>query len=147
MKNIHILIVDDTELNRSITGTMLEDWTKLNETVILHVEEAVNGIEAIERYKNNLEIEKSFQIILMDYFMPYKNGFETAKEIREIHWAHAKKPVTILGYSEEYFVKMACPTAEDTVGLSYFDDFLHKLPTEMALFMKIENCISTQKRN
>ena len=37
--------------------------------------EAMNGIEATEKFEENLKNGKMFDLILMDLYMPHKNGF------------------------------------------------------------------------
>lgn len=69
-----VLIVDDNDNNRMILERMLE----ILQIACVH---AKNGLEAV------LLIEKRdehFDAVLMDYHMPFMNGLETAKQIREV---------------------------------------------------------------
>lgn len=72
LSNLNILVVDDTELNRSIFYDLL--YSKENN---INVFLAENGEKAIEKCKENI-----FDIIIMDLQMPVLNGFETTKKIR-----------------------------------------------------------------
>ena len=47
-------------------------------------EVAMNGIEATEKFEEYLKKEKMFDIILMDIYMPLKNGFQASSEIRKL---------------------------------------------------------------
>jgi PAS domain S-box-containing protein len=66
------LIVDDNENNRLILRQML----KLKN---IEVEEAANGFEALQL----LARQNQYDVILMDYHMPYMDGLETIRKIRE----------------------------------------------------------------
>jgi PAS domain S-box-containing protein len=66
------LIVDDNDNNRLILRQML----KLKD---IEVEEASNGFEALQL----LARQNHYDVILMDYHMPYMDGIETIRKIRE----------------------------------------------------------------
>ncbi|WP_200977581.1 PAS domain S-box protein [Echinicola sp. 20G] len=68
----NVLIVDDNDNNRMILERMLA--LRGIETA-----QAKNGFEAIQKL---IDGEK-FDVILMDYHMPYMNGIETIRKIRE----------------------------------------------------------------
>ncbi|GGF40126.1 PAS domain-containing hybrid sensor histidine kinase/response regulator [Echinicola rosea] len=68
-----VLIVDDNDNNRMILERMLS--LRGIESI-----QAKNGFEALQK----LVEEGRFDVILMDYHMPYMNGIETIRKIREI---------------------------------------------------------------
>ena len=68
-----ILIVDDEDLVRSSTGSMLED---IGCTII----EANSGVEALEHIQANPRIGA----VVTDYAMPGMTGVQLAREIRKI---------------------------------------------------------------
>jgi PAS domain S-box-containing protein len=70
-----ILIAEDEEVNYIFLETLLHDSIKLDCT-LLH---AKNGNEAIEICKEN----KAISLVLMDIKMPYLNGYEATKIIKE----------------------------------------------------------------
>ncbi|NHE58226.1 response regulator [Cyclobacterium plantarum] len=67
-----VLVVDDNENNRLI----LKEMFSLKK---IHMEEAVNGFDALQKIENNGD----FDAVLMDLNMPYMDGLETTKKIRE----------------------------------------------------------------
>lgn len=69
-----ILIVDDSELNRSILSEILEDYEIL---------EAVNGEEAILKIS---EYEDKIDLILLDIVMPKVDGFEVLAKMNQTGW-------------------------------------------------------------
>jgi PAS domain S-box-containing protein len=94
-----VLITDDNDNNRLILKQML--GLKDIQTV-----EAKNGIEALQILSSG----EQFDAILMDYHMPYMDGLETIKKIRESFDNALKEQPIILLYSssdDERIVK-AC---------------------------------------
>lgn len=82
------LIIDDNENNRIILEQTLKNWNISSET-------AENGISAIDIIKNN----QDFDVIICDYHMPYLDGLETIKMIREALLLNTKKMPIILLHS------------------------------------------------
>lgn len=95
----NILIVDDNANNRFI----LQDMLALKQ---IRVEHARNGIDALEK----LATHSKYDVILMDYHMPYMDGIETVKNIRQKLQLHANIQPVILLYSttEDDNIKQAC---------------------------------------
>ncbi len=75
-----VLIVDDNANNRMILKLLLEDYEEENNTADFSIEEAGDGLEAIDKCKNG-----NFDIVLMDIMMPKMDGIEATKIIRENH--------------------------------------------------------------
>ena len=81
LKGLHILLVEDNELNMEIAELMF--W---NEGAV--VTKAWNGQEAVEIFKKSRPGE--IDVILMDIMMPVMNGYEVAKIIRSMGREDAK---------------------------------------------------------
>ena len=73
LKGMHVLLVEDNEINMEIASSMLE-------AVGIEVVKAYDGIEAIREYVNH-DIDY-FGAILMDVMMPRLNGLDAARKIR-----------------------------------------------------------------
>jgi CheY-like chemotaxis protein len=73
MKNISILIVDDSENFRDLITEFLNQQTEVGE-----VKTASSGKEAI-----NLLDKFTTDVVLMDIVMPEMNGFEASEHIRK----------------------------------------------------------------
>jgi two-component system, sensor histidine kinase len=71
IKGLHILVVDDNELNRDLAGMMLE-----RDHVVAT---AANGMEALATLAS-----RSFDVILMDVQMPVMDGLSATAIIRSI---------------------------------------------------------------
>lgn len=68
---MHILIVDDEELIRSVIKDYIEEEH-------FTCDEAENGEEAIELAENN-----NYDLIIMDIMMPHMDGYQALKEIKK----------------------------------------------------------------
>lgn len=71
--DLHILVVEDNELNLEIAVFSLE-------AAGLNVSTAINGLEAVRLFEKSKPYE--YDIILMDIMMPVMNGLDAAKAIR-----------------------------------------------------------------
>ena len=69
-KNVRVLLVDDNDLNREVEKALLEP-------LALIIDEAANGIEAI-----NMAKETPYDLIFMDSHMPLMDGEEATRNIR-----------------------------------------------------------------
>jgi PAS domain S-box-containing protein len=83
-----VLVVDDNQNNRTIVSQML--LLKQIETV-----EAKNGLEALQL----LSAGREFDLIIMDYKMPYMDGLETIKKIRDNFDTEGNEQPVIMLYS------------------------------------------------
>jgi CheY-like chemotaxis protein len=70
-KDKKILLVDDQDLNRKLTGKYLERYGAI-------INHAVNGLDALEQAQKN-----NYDLILMDIEMPIMDGLESVIEIRK----------------------------------------------------------------
>ncbi|WP_170312652.1 PAS domain S-box protein [Spirosoma agri] len=101
----NVLIVDDNENNRLILRQMF----LLKQ---IGVDEASNGFEALQLLAKN----KSYDLILMDYHMPYMDGLETIGKIRANFADTTDKQAIILLHSssdDEHLMR-----ASETLAIS-----------------------------
>ena len=70
-KKLKVLVTEDEAINRMYITTILErnGWD---------IDEAADGLEAIDYIKNN-----SYDVVLMDISMPRLNGIDATLQIRE----------------------------------------------------------------
>lgn len=73
LTDLHILVVEDNELNLEIAVFSLE-------AAGLNVSTAINGLEAVRLFEKSKPYE--YDIILMDIMMPVMNGLDAANAIR-----------------------------------------------------------------
>lgn len=91
-----LLIVEDEALERSALRTIIERQFKN----IKLLPDATNGIEAIERVRENVP-----NIILMDIKMPDMNGFETLSKILKI--TPNVRPIVLTAHSKFEYAQKA----------------------------------------
>lgn len=82
---IKILLVEDNDLSRKM---MFYTFKRIN----LFTDEAVDGFEAVKK-----SCQKSYDVVLMDLFMPGIDGYEATSQIREWERVNDRKPVVIIG--------------------------------------------------
>jgi len=102
LSGLHILLVDDNELNLEIAREILE-MSGAN------VMTADNGDRAIEIFKNSGT--KEYDLILLDVMMPKKDGLQTARELRQLTHPDSKT-VPIVALSANAFDEDVVATRE-----------------------------------
>ncbi len=92
-RNINILVMDDEEIIRDVASSMLN-------LLGYNVELAVNGEEAIDKYKAYMEKGKKFDLVIMDLTIPGAiGGKETIREIKKLD--SSVKAIVSSGYSTD----------------------------------------------
>ncbi len=84
LSHLHVLIVDDNQLNLTLASALLENK-------IAHAIAVQSGKEALQQLK-----QESFDIILMDLEMPDMSGIETTHEIRQSRYCAHDIPIIAL---------------------------------------------------
>lgn len=119
-----VLIVDDEELIRNI----IKEYC-LNEGYTIY--EAIDGLEAIDVFKKNMDID----IIVLDVMMPNLDGYTAYKEIKNIR----NVPTIILSARSEEYDKLA--------GFSLgVDDYLTKPFSPRELIARIKAILKRDNR-
>ncbi len=95
LRGVHILLVEDNELNVYVAKTILEQLSAI-------VAVARNGQDAVSRFATTPEY--FFDVILMDVHMPVMNGLEATKAIRALDRADAAT-VPIIAMTADAFDK------------------------------------------
>lgn len=75
---LNVLVVDDDQAQRLTVRSALDGTKKFN------VEEAFDGVNALEKVKAAAEAQKPYDIIVLDVDMPRLNGLQALKQIKEI---------------------------------------------------------------
>ncbi|MDO6790319.1 ATP-binding protein [Tamlana sp. 1_MG-2023] len=117
--NLNILLVEDNMVSMMYAKKLLEKH-------VTKIEEATNGIEAIEKVKQN----KAINLVLLDLEMPKMNGFKAIEHIKKI-----RPDISVIAFtanipSTEFVSKL------DNLG---FDDILSKPFNKEALFTVLKN--------
>lgn len=83
-QNIRILLVEDNEIAQRLVLLTIKKLGVLCDL-------ASNGQQAVE-----MHFQKSYDIILMDMYMPILDGLEATRQIREMEKTTGNKPVYIV---------------------------------------------------
>jgi CheY-like chemotaxis protein len=89
-RNLKILIVDDSNLTRKI----LHRWLKQLE--VEKIEEATNGLEAVQMVLASIEQAEPFNVVLLDYVMPALTGPLAVERMRSMGYQGLVLGVTAL---------------------------------------------------
>ena len=73
-----VLIVDDSDLQADITASILEDLGITNMT------KAINGLDALEHFREALHSGDAYSLVFLDIVMPEMDGQEALKRMRAL---------------------------------------------------------------
>ncbi len=120
ISELRILIAEDNVINVMVIKKILDQWG-------CHYSIANNGLEALEMVKTG-----AFDVVLMDIHMPVMDGFEAAREIREI--ANVKiSQIKIIALTASSDVDI-----QQSFSFTYLDDYLTKPFSPALLKEKLE---------
>ncbi len=127
-----ILVVDDTSFNLKIMKLLLDETG-------IHIDTATSGDEALELVKEN-----TYDIIFMDYNMPYMDGAETTRMIRG--YADEENDADkSLYYSDVPIIALTGDTLEESKDVfisSGMNDFVEKPVSKIMLFKNIAEMVA-----
>ncbi|KAF7591677.1 hypothetical protein BBP40_001255 [Aspergillus hancockii] len=110
-KNIHVLIVDDNDVNLKILATFMRKIGCSYET-------ATNGLAALEKYK---ACAGRFEYVLMDISMPIMDGIVSSSKIREYEEQNALPRAAIMAVTG-----VASSAMQQQAFAAGIDDYLVK---------------------
>ena len=120
IRNLKILIVDDVRIDSIVLAkAILPKIEGIGWKEILYAE---NGIEAIEAYKRNPDLD----LILMNIQMPKMDGYESTRQIR-----YFNKEVIIIASTETAFEYV-----REKIKDAGFSDYIRK-PIDKSLLQKL----------
>jgi PAS domain S-box-containing protein len=112
---LRLLIVDDHPVNRKVLSRQLG---KLN----IAVDISENGLDALNKYKTH-----NYDLIITDCNMPEMDGYELARQIRQVEKSKHLKRIPIIAWTAN-----ALPDARENVIQAGMDDILVK-PSDLYL--------------
>jgi signal transduction histidine kinase/CheY-like chemotaxis protein len=104
LEGVRILIAEDNKVNMSIAKRFMTKWG-------IQVDEAVNGVEAVERFRNG-----SYDLMLIDLEMPEMDGPSALREIRRFN-----RNVPAMAFTAAVYDNM-----ENDLMKKGFVDYIHK---------------------
>jgi len=126
LRGLHVLVVDDNAIVRSILQHQLQSFQ-------LNVETADSGEEAMEVLARAAE-SKPYDLILMDWYMPGMDGIETTRKIKkDLRLNHVPLIIMLTAFGREEVKK----EAED----AEINGFLLKPANPSMLFDTIMNVL------
>ncbi len=107
-----ILVVDDHPVNMLFARKLLRTMG------FTRIDEAVNGLEALQKLGND---DKNYDLVLMDCQMPEMDGFEACRKIREREQAEGQERVPVIAMTAH-----AMEGDRDLCLQAGMDDYLSK---------------------
>lgn len=126
LSGLNILLVEDNTVNQQIAYELLSSQG-------IEVDIANNGTEAIDSFLHN---KRKYDVILMDLQMPYMDGFEATKYIKDI-----KKQVPVIAMTARIM-----PEEKEKCYAVGMDDHITKPIDPYVLFTTIEKWINPTRR-
>ena len=120
-KKLKLLYVEDNQESRALTLIVLNE---LFDDVVV----AVDGVDALEKFKsNNIAKEnKAFDLTISDISMPYMDGLELSKAIKDIDYNH---PIILLTALTQINV------LKEAIDIGV-DSFINKPLEDMDIFLQ-----------
>ena len=100
LRGRHILIVDDNDIARQVLQDMLEGMT-------FKVSQASGGERALEMITEADNSGNPFEVVFLDWRMPFMDGIETAHKIRNLRIRRQPHMAMITAYGREEIIREA----------------------------------------
>lgn len=132
MRKETILIVDDSEMNRSILADMLGESYE-----IIEAEDGVQALEVLHRMHTVLDL------VLLDIVMPKMDGFEVLEIMNQNHWIDDIPVVMVSAESGSSQVERAYEMGVTDFIMRPFDSFIvrHRVVNTLLLYAKQKQLI------
>lgn len=131
LQNLNILLVDDSDTTRDVLCDMLSEYSS-------EVHMAASGEDALQMIEASKKRIHEYDLILMDWKMPGKDGIETASEIKSMmHMSKVPAILMLTGYDLDEVRKN-----DKSV---HIDAFLSKPVIKSALIQTISQLINTNR--
>ncbi|MCH5188440.1 MAG: response regulator [Oscillospiraceae bacterium] len=129
-----ILIVDDSEMNRSILADILGE----NYYII----EAEDGNEAVELLE---KMHKEIDLVLLDIVMPNMDGFGVLNAMNEKHWIDSSPVIMVTAEREASQVERAYELGVTDFIIRPFDSYIvrHRVVNTLLLYAKQKRLMAT----
>lgn len=127
MRKEKILIVDDSEMNRSILADMLgENYD------IIEAEDGVQAVVVLQR------MHAEIALVLLDIVMPQMDGFEVLDTMNRNHWIDDIPVIMVSAESESSQVAQAYELGVTDFIMRPFDSFIvrHRVVNTLLLYAK-----------
>lgn len=130
-KRLNVLIVDDNKSDRLIVGSIVRNF------LFTDIHEAEGGSEAIQKISTASEIDKAFNLILLDWNMPNGRGEKVLEYVRSEKALKNCRVIVMTATSERGVVERAIELGAD--------DFIVKPVALDTLKEKVERILSLSK--
>ncbi|KAF2156825.1 hypothetical protein K461DRAFT_283679 [Myriangium duriaei CBS 260.36] len=88
---LKFLVAEDNKINRKLLVSMLSKFGYKN------IHEAYDGAEAVRQ----MEKHKPIDVVLMDLWMPFMDGYEATEKILQMDWTSAGRAPTVLAVTAD----------------------------------------------
>ena len=104
---IKVLVVDDNDTDRAIIKQILLSSGLSDAGLHIEVDEAQDGASGIFKFENNSTFGGGFEIVIVDWQMPKRNGLSVVNLIRKEIRHRDVKIVMVTGMADEKHVEEA----------------------------------------
>ena len=127
MRKEKILIVDDSEMNRSILADMLGESYD-----IIEAEDGVQALVALQRMHSDIDL------VLLDIVMPQMDGFDVLSAMGKNHWLEDTPVIMVSAEHEASQIEKAYKLGVTDFIMRPFDTFIvrHRVVNTLLLYAK-----------